>query len=271
MTYFIKRKIYRWLFKLLRRNPAQMPMVQYWKTKNSIPAKVTTNKQGEIIMIMEGEKEPFPGFPRGYLLFGSLSKLKHEIKTKLFNDSWWALEQNVPRETVIKQIKEKLEQIAAITETAKYDMIPPQKMPRAVKEIWRAMAVIEKESPKIEPLKKALTYILTEDDAYRFRLQWIIQLFNPSSWLFKILFRDPIKDWEIALEELENAEVIGDMKERVRLFKRISLLLLEDKRIKELFIKLCKEMNWKKLKLSKADKYHLRGKYFLCDLDKFEY
>ena len=49
------------------------------------------------------------------------------------------------------------------------------------------------------------------------------------------------------------------------------MLALEDEKIKELFLKLCKEMNWNKLKLSKADKFHFRGKWFRVDLDKFEY
>ena len=61
------------------------------------------------------------------------------------------------------------------------------------------------------------------------------------------------------------------MKERVRLFRRIVLLILQDEKIRECFEALCKEMNWNKLKLSKADKYFFRGKYFKVDFDKFDY
>ena len=46
---------------------------------------------------------------------------------------------------------------------------------------------------------------------------------------------------------------------------------LKDERIKELFLKFCKEVDWDKVKLSEADKYHFRGKYFRVDLDLFEY
>lgn len=142
-----------------------------------------------------------------------------------------------------------------------------------VREIWRAFTVLEKKylSERIAIIKKAITYIMQEDDGYRFRLQWIIQIFNPSSWWFKILFRNPIRDFDLALQELENAEVIGDMKERQRLLRRILMVALKDPSVKDLFNQFCKEIDWNKLKLSKADKYHFRGKYFKVDLDKFEY
>jgi hypothetical protein len=120
-------------------------------------------------------------------------------------------------------------------------------------------------------LKNTLTFILTEDDAYRMRLQWITQIFNPSAWWFKLFFRNPVKDFDLALQELENAEVVGDMKERIRLLRRILLLIIEDKRIGQLFGELCKELDWNKLKLREADKYHFRAKYFKVDLDKFEF
>jgi len=75
----------------------------------------------------------------------------------------------------------------------------------------------------------------------------------------------------MALGELEHAEVIGDMKERQRLLKRILLLIMEDAKIQDLFNKFYKELDWNKVVLSKADKYHFRGKYFKVDWDKFSY
>lgn len=248
-----------------------MPMVKYWKTTNAVRAKVTTNEDGATIMKMEGEDYTFPGFPRGYLLFGTLSKLKHEIKNQLFNDSWKKLEDKADHQQVINEFKDALDNIEKIVESAKYDMAPPTRMFAPVKEIWRAMETLENESKRVSTIKKAITYILTEDDAYRFRLQWIVQVFNPSAWWFKIFFRDPVKDFDVALQELEVAEVIGDMKERIRLFRRILLLILEDKKILDLFKKLCKELDWNKLKMSEGDKYHFRAKYFKVDLDRFEY
>ena len=74
-----------------------------------------------------------------------------------------------------------------------------------------------------------------------------------------------------AMKMLAHAEVIGDMKERVRLWRRILLLMLEDETIRNLFEKLCKEIDWKKVKLSAGDKYHFRGKYFKVDYPYLEY
>lgn len=248
-----------------------MSMVQYWKKKESVQAKVMRDKDGSIVMKMEGEDHIFPGFPRGHLLFGSLSKLKHEIKNRLFNDNWWKLENGISPEIVIKEFKKSFTEILKLVEIARYDMVAPSRMVKSVKEIWRAMEVLEEKCPKIKPFKEIMTFVLQEDDAYRFRLQWMIQIFNPSSWWFKLLFRDPIKDFDLALQEMENAEIIYDMKERIRLFRRITSVILEDKRIQDLFLDLCKEMDWNKLKLSEADKFHFRGKWFRVDLMYFEY
>ena len=70
---------------------------------------------------------------------------------------------------------------------------------------------------------------------------------------------------------LEHGEVIGDMKERQRLLKRILELMLEDEETQKKFIALFREINWNKVKLTKADKYHFRGKYFKVDLDLLDY
>lgn len=271
--YFIKKKLLRWLFKILKKNPATMPQVKYWKFKESVAAKVTKNKDNSLVMIMDGEDEVFPGFPRGHLLFGSLSKIKHEIKNQIFNESWRLLEEGNSNQKVSDYIKLTLDKIAVLLESNKYDMAPANKMVTPVRELWRAFSILEEKykSEKIKTLKETLTYILQEDDAYRFRLQWVIQIFNPSSWWFKLLFRDPIKDFEIALNELEHAEIIGDMKDKIKLLRRVLLVFLEDPNVNKLFREFCKEINWNKLKLSKADKYFFRGKYFKVDFILFEY
>ncbi len=251
-------------------------MVQYWKFKESVMAKVTTNKDGALVMKMDGEKEIFPGFPRGHLLFGSLSKLKHEVKNQIFNESWRKLEEKLEKPVIIQDIKRTIHAINEFVEHDRYEMVPPEKMVVPVREIWRAFSVLEGKTSgtkkeKVRILKEAITYVLQEDDGYRFRFQWIVQVFNPSSWWFKLFFRDPIKDFEIALGELEHAEIVGDMKAKIRLLKRILMLMLEDRSISRLFKELCKEMDWNKLKLSEADKYHFRGKWFKVDFDRFEY
>ena len=255
-----------------------MPMVRYWQKDEAIAAIITRNKDGATIMRMgEGdkrEKYDFPGFPRGYLLFGNykgrgygpLSVLKHEIKNQIFNESWKELEEGKGKQEVIDGVKQRLKNIFAISQDLEYEMLPPDKMFMGVREIWRAMTVLEERHPEskenIEWFKKTLTFIMSEDDAYRFRIGFIAQIF---SW------GDPVENFRVALEELEHAEVLGDMKERVRLLRRILLLLLEDKKIKQLFLEFFKEVNWRKIKLTKADKYHLRAKYFKTDWMLFEY
>ena len=82
---------------------------------------------------------------------------------------------------------------------------------------------------------------------------------------------NPVKSFAFALYMLEHGEVVGDMKERIRLLRRVLLLILEDENIKRQFISLFREINWSKVKLTKADKYHFRGKYFKVDLKYFEY
>lgn len=260
MFKFILKKYY----KLIGKSPADMEMVQYWKTKDSVQAKVTKAEDGSTQMWLEGEKYPFPTFPRAHLLFGHLSKLKHEIKNQVFNESWRKLEEGTPEEEIIADIKKSLfGEITEIAEKLRYDMIPVNKMTASVREIHRAWTKVAPE--RTYPLRDYLCFILQEDDAYRFRVQWLVKYFRPS-W-----FKDPIKLFEKALQVMEHAEVIGDMKERIRLLRRILLLTLKDQSINSLFKKLVKEIDWNKVKLSKADSYHFRGKYFKVDYDLFEY
>lgn len=280
--YFIKKWFLRKLFRLLRKSPDKMPMVKYWKTKECVAAKVITNKDGALVMQMEGEDEVFPGFPRSHTLFGTLSKLKHEIKDQIFNDSWWALERGEKPEDIIDRIKKlvcggvKVRDTGSVgfstfvagedcLDRCRYDMVPPEKMVTPVKELWRVFSKLEEKEPRLKWLKEVITYLCQEDDAYRFRVQWIVQIMRPR-W-----YKDPIKWLDLALEELENAEVIGDMKIKIRLLRKIWLLVLQDKRVMELYREFCKEADWDKLKITKADKYFFRGKWFKVDLDKFEY
>ncbi len=253
----------RWYFRLINKSPTDFEMVSYWKTKEGVNAKITKDEDGSTIMIMEGEKYAFPGFPRGPILFGHLSKIKHEIKNQVFNESWAKLEANVPKEEIIKDIKIKLfKEIAELADKSKYDMLPIKSMCPAVREIYRAWTKV---SPETHKLRDYLCFILQEDDAYRFRVQWLVQWF---SWLMKL---NPIKSFEYSLKMLEHGEVVGDMKERIRLLRRILMLALEDEKIRKQFTDLFREINWNKVKLSKGDKYHFRGKYFKVDLKYVEY
>lgn len=246
-------------------------MVKYWMTKDSTIAKVTKAKDGHYIMKMQGEKYDFPGYPRGALLYGKLSPLKHWIKNLIFNDSWKKLEEGVDEKDIIQDLKDNaLEEVFKLMDNCKHDVVPTDKLVPPVREIWRAMSVVEtkvsgKTRERVKKLKETLCFILQEDDAYRFRLQYIAQFFNPNSLWRKITGRKVEKDFELALTLLEHAEVVGDMKERIRLLRRILLMVLRDKAIKTCFDLLNEEMDWKKLKLTKADKYFFRAKFFKVD------
>ena len=262
-------KIIRWYFR--NKSPTDFEMVKYWKKQESIQAKVTRAPDGSTVMYMEGEKYPFPGFPRGYVLFGHLSKIKHEIKNQVFNESWARLEEGKNKREyekdvkgeIIKNIKKVLlEVIPKLAEQSKYDMLPPGAMCPAGREIHRAWTKV---SPETWQLRDYLCFILQEDDAYRWRVGWLPQWF---SWLMKL---NPVKSFDYALGMLEHGEVVGDMKERARLLKRVLMLALEDPGIRARFVALFREIDWKKVRLTKGDKYHFRGKYFRVDYKYIEY
>lgn len=233
-----------------------MEMVKYWKTGESVQAKVT-ELDGVTVMYMDGEKYPFPGFPRGHLLYGKLSKLKHEIKNQIFNDSWKLLEGGMSEEEVVRRMP--WGNICTLFEDYRYDTIPEEKMVPSVRELHRAWGKVAPDSK----LRDIVCFILQEDDAYRFRFQWIVSYFCFSF--------DPLKRFEKGLEWLEHGEIIGDMKERVRLIRRILMIILRQPEMRVFFKRLYREIDWSKVKLTKADKYFFRGKYFKVDLDKFDY
>lgn len=245
-------------------------MVSYWKTKDSVSAKVSTAKEGHYQMVMEGEKYPFPGYPRGALLFGELSPLKHWIKNKIFNHIWYALEAGKTQEEIMRELNEEcVPYIFDIGEKARFDMVPYEKLVPAIKELWRAFEVVEKKtgSDRVRRWKEILCFIFNEDDGYRFRFQWLAKFYNPNS----LFSKNPINEFEEAMKMAEHAEVIGDMKERQRLWRRGLLFLFNDEDVKEAFLLLVKEIDWKKIRLSKADKYFFRAKYFKVDYPEYEY
>lgn len=244
-----------------------MEMVRYWKKNEKIEAKLTYNKDGVQIMKLSGEKYDFPGFPRGHLLFGPLSKLKHEIKNQIFNDSWAMLEAGRSELDVAQTVKYKvLPKIFMIAESVKYDMIPPERMVPAVREIHRAWTKVAPGETSCK-LRDILTLVLQEDDGYRFRVQWLVNYFNPR--IIKFFTKKLIDKFDFALSMLEHGEVIDDMKERQRLLRRILLALFHDKHIREKFLAFVREVDWSKVALSKADSYYFRGKYFRVDLPLF--
>lgn len=242
-------------------------MVSWWKRKESVKAKITEAPEGHYIMMMEGEKYPFPGFPRGYLLYGKLSKLKHEIKNQVFNETWHLLENSATEEEAIQHIKDALDNIFKIGQEMRHYFLPINRLVPPVREIYRAMSKVEEyvrpdKRHKVRLLKEVLCLILQEDDAYRFRVQWLVNYFPKKHYR---------KAFDLALTMMENAEVIGDMKERIRLLRRILNTALNDKTIGTLFDIFVQEVDWKKVKLTKIDKYYFRAKYFKVDYPIYDY
>ena len=188
---WIIKKLVKWFFnKYYRIRPPEM--VSYWKYSESARARLTNSEDGSLQMEIKGEKYPFAGFPRGHVLTGPLAKLKKTIKDTVFNQ-------------VFAQIEE-------MTKELEFDMIPPEKCAPAIRELHKVLQQLEDAEitpdmkGRIKLIKKVLIFFLQEDDAYRFRWQWIMERIDIS-----------------------------------------------------------------KVKLTKADKYYFRGKYFKVDHDKFDY
>ncbi len=166
--------------------------VEYWKNGDYAKAVVGSDKNGAQNMRIEGEKYDYPGFPRGPILTGPLAKLKHKVKNMVFNKVFGELED--------------------MAKDMKYDMLPPEKMCKSVRELDRVFQELEDAEVvadmkgRIQLIRKVMTFFLQEDDAYRMRWQWMME-----------------------------------------------------------------RLNMKKVKLSKADKYYFRGKYFKVDHDKYDY
>lgn len=242
-------------------------MVSYWKKKMTERAYLTYGKEGQIQMRLDNEKYPIEHFPRGFLLGESVGKLKHYIKNQIFNYGW-----DNPDKVVQKLKGEVLDKIGEMMEERKLLVVPPEKMAISVREIWRVMMEIEKEftgrkRQQLENLKKVLTFILQEDDGYKFRIQW---LFSRMPFFAKWR-KDYAKDFIKVLELMQEAEVVEDMKLRIRLLKIVLIKILEDKTIRRLFNKFFKELDWKKMKLTKGDKFHFRAKWFKVDYPFYEY
>ena len=244
-------------------------MVKYWKTKDFVEAKLT-KKDGATIMVLDGEKYPIWGFPRGHLLipanekYGPLSILKHQIKNQIFNETWGKIDK-LPKEQIIKEGYEALDRVLVYLEPLKYDLMPASTMCPSVREIHRAWTKVAPSERSLK-VRDILTLILQEDDGYRYRVQWMAIWWPVIKW-----FSNPVKLLDRGFAMIERAEVIGDMKRKIKLLRKVVMLALEDPKLKDQFIKFFKEVNWKKVRITEAERYHLRAKYFKCDLDVLTY
>ena len=259
-------------------------MVNYWKTGDMARAKLVTMEDGSYAMLIEGEKYPLYGFPRGPVLFGPLAKLKNLAKNLIFNQVWKMLEEKQTDEEINNYIfKVALPVVLEEIKKMKYDMFPPEKLCPAMRELWRALSVIEKRIPdklsqeEFRTLKEGITFFFQEDDAYRFRLQWMSKYVDPKNILRRLYYFIKRKQYSFAeelktvFEFLDNAEITPDMKGRSVLIKRILLFFMKDPSFSDLMEDIVIELDWKKMYLSKADRYYFRGKYFKVDLENFDY
>lgn len=240
------------MYKFLKRIKYKLfpkEMVSWWMYKDHAQAKVTEGEDGSYIMWMENEKYPFPGYPRGHLLYGVLSKFKHELKNKVFNDNWARLENG--ERPVLDEAREVL---SMLIQERKHDMMPVERMVPSMRELYRSIP---------DPLwRDILTFILQEDDGYRFRVQWFFQFISKE---------DPIGSFQHAMEMLEHAEVTGDMKERIRLIRRVLTELWKDPQYAKYWLQFVENVDLKKVCLSKADKFFFRAKFFKVDYPDNEY
>lgn len=251
LTTFLKKLRYKFF---------PVEMVSWWMHKEAVQAKVTQDKDGSYIMWMDGEKYPFPGYPRGHLLYGTLSKLKHEIKNQIFNENWWRLERNEPVD-----VHTACQNIYELAELSKYDMLPYPKMCPAVKEMYKGVS---------HPVwRDVVSFIAQEDDAYRWRMMFFFMFVDPKTpykrlrtWWNGWTREEALKKYSAeAFDLLENCEIIGDMKERMRLIKRIMLELMEKPYFMTPYMNMIYSMNMKKVYPRKADLYFYRAKYVYVD------
>ena len=266
-------KIVRTFFNLLYK--FRLPdYVQYWKTGDMARAKLTTLKDGAYAMIIEGEKYPLYGFPRGPVLFGPLAQLKYIVKNLIFNEIWKLLDEGKTNNEIMAYVSNvALPLIMKEIEKSKYHFFPVKKMCPMAKELWRAMNVVGIN----EILRDGICFFFQEDDAYRFRLQWLAKFGNPRSLirrLYRLITRKSYslrKELELLFNFLGDAEITVDMKGRDKLIKRVLFAFLDNKHFGDLIEKMVWELDWNKLKLSKADAYYFMGKYFKVLHHKYDY
>jgi hypothetical protein len=140
--------------------------VRYYKKSNAARARLMNAKDGSLQMEIQGEKYPFAGFPRGHVLMGPLAGLKKKLKDLVFNQVF--------------------EEIDKMYDTIKTDALPVERCCPAVRELNRVLQrledaeVTEDMKGRIRLIKKVLTFFLQEDDAYRFRWQWVMERLDIS-------------------------------------------------------------------------------------------
>ena len=160
-------KLVNWIIKtfynvLYRIKPP--PAVSYWKKGDTARARVVKDKDGSYKMQIEGEKELFPSFPKGYLLTGTVASMKNYIKNQVFNAVFAELEKRMAEQ--------------------KFDVTPVEHLPIAVRHIWETFEKLEEAEivpdmrARITLIKKVLCHILETDDAYRLRAQLFLDLID---------------------------------------------------------------------------------------------
>ena len=222
-------------------------MVQYWKTGDMARAKLTTLKDGSYAMVIEGEKYPLYGFPRGPVLYGPLARLKHMVKNLIFNEVWKLLEEGKTSEEVMEYVRSvALPLITQEIDKSKYDFFPLEKMCPAVRELYRALSRIGFD----ETLRDGICFFFQEDDAYRFRFQWVAKYLNPRNVfrrIYRLITRRPYSfagEMEVVMNFLTESEIVPDMRGRIKLIKRVLFVFMQDKEFGELIEGMAWELDW---------------------------
>lgn len=81
-----------------------------------------------------------------------------------------------------------------------------------------------------------------------------------------------IREIARVLDKMVEMEISDDMKGRMRLLRNVIVFIFqEDDAYRFRAQYFLSNLNQRKIKLSKADKYYARGKYWKVDLDRFDY
>lgn len=81
-----------------------------------------------------------------------------------------------------------------------------------------------------------------------------------------------VREISRVMDILENMEIVEDMKARMRLIKKVLVFFLQEDDAYRFRVQMFLDLvDRSKTKMSKADKYYARGKYWKVDFDKFDY
>jgi len=219
--------------------------------------KVEFPSEGGVLSYQEGLEQPYRGFPFFEVVEkidlikkvsrASLSGLYHSFKTKK-----WLLFTLIPAVWMFKNLL--YAGVYALYRVIERTRIKPRYYSQAIRELYRAFSYPQGESSKMLELRLMLRdlvcMILEFDNAYRFRVQDLLEELNKTS-----LKKNPIKELNrifTIVQEREKTQEIKDTWTLVKLFN--SLYLRFDYQFKKMVVNILKELDIDKIKLTVEDK-----------------